>query len=171
MLSKKMNGLLNQQMNNEFFAGYTYLGIVAYFDQEELFGFSKFFRTQAEEELTHAMKIFDYVSKAGGRTTLESIKAPKATFNSPEETFEVGLANEKKVTKDINAIMDAAMAESDHATRVLLNWFVTEQLEEEMLFSSFLKRLRMVKGDAKGILLLDEQFERRIVTAEKDAAD
>jgi ferritin len=168
MLSKKMNGLLNQQMNNEFFAGYTYLGIVAYFDQEELFGFSKFFRTQAQEELTHAMKIFDYISKAGGRPILESIKAPNKAFSSPEETFEIGLANEKKVTRDINAIMDAAMAESDHATRVILNWFVAEQLEEEMLFSSFLKRMRMVKGDAKGILLLDEQFSRRDATPEKD---
>jgi len=168
MLSKKMNRLLNQQMNNEFFAAYTYLAIVAYFDREELFGFSSFFRIQAEEELTHAMKIFDYISKAGGEAVLNSISAPKASYKSPEEAFVVGLENEKRVTKDINKLMDEAMAESDHATRVLLNWFVTEQLEEETLFSTCLKRVRMVKGDGKGILLLDEQFTRRgSVTADK----
>jgi ferritin len=161
MLSKKMNRLLNQQMNNEFFAGYTYLAIVAYFDREELFGFSSFFRVQAEEELTHAMKIFDYISKAGGEAALDSIQAPKASYKSPEEAFVIGLENEKRVTKDINKLMDEAMAESDHATRVLLNWFVTEQLEEETLFSTYRKRVQMVKGDGKGILLLDEQLSRR----------
>jgi ferritin len=161
MLSAKMNKMLNQQMNNELFASYSYLAIVAYFDSEELFGFSKFFRMQAQEELTHAMKIFDYIAKAGGKPVLETVKAPKAEFRTAEETFEVGLNNERKVTQDINKIMDAAMSESDHATRVLLNWFVTEQLEEEMLFSTCLKRVRMVKGDGKGLLLLDEQFSRR----------
>ncbi len=161
MLSSKMNKLLNQQMKVELFSAYSYLATAAYFDGEEWFGFSKFFRVQASEELMHAMKIFDYISKAGGRPALAEVDAPKSDFASPEEAFEHGLKNERKVTSEINKIMDAAMAESDHATRVLLNWFVTEQLEEETLFSSSLKQVKMVSGDGRGLLLLDREFAQR----------
>jgi ferritin len=161
MLSKKMNDLLNHQVGVEFFSSYSYLAMAGYFDNEELFGFANFFRVQAKEEITHAMKVFDYIGKAGGRVELGRVDAPKNSYKNPSEAFTIALAHEKKVTQEINHIMDVAMGESDHATRVLLNWFVTEQLEEETLFSTCLKRVKMVGEDGKGLLILDQEFAKR----------
>ena len=161
MLSAKITKVLNQQIKLEISSSYSYLAMAGYFDNEDLYGFAHFFRLQAKEELEHAMKIYDYMTKRAALPTLEPIDAPKGKFANPAEAFELGLTHERKVTVEINKVMDLAMAESDHATRVLLNWFVTEQLEEESLFESSLRRVKMVLDDPRGLLQLDREFAGR----------
>src|SRR5205809_823573 len=111
MLSKKINSALNEQMNKEFFSAYSYLASMAYFEAEELLGFAKFFSFQAQEELQHAMKIFEFVHKAGGQPFMGSVAAPKADFSSPLEAFEYGLKNERKLSGDISALFELAADE------------------------------------------------------------
>jgi len=160
MLSAKMNKALNQQIRLELFSGYSYLAMAAYFDHEELFGFAKWFRVQAKEELGHAMKFFDYVSDAGGKVELLAVDAPRLEFKSAEEVFKQGLEHEQRVTAEINKLMDAAHAEKDHATASMLLWFVNEQVEEEANFSAAITRIKTA-GCQSGLLFLDHHFGKR----------
>lgn len=160
MASKKMLDALNSHMKEEFYSGYFYLSMASYFAAENLPGFGKWFKLQAKEELEHALKFFEYISEVGGCATLQAIAAPPASFKSPKEVFELGLAHEKKVSAAIWKLMEQAKKEGDFATEVFLQWFVKEQVEEE---ANFTQALSMVTkgGDGRGILMLDHQFGKR----------
>lgn len=160
MLSATLNAALNAQMNKEFFAGYQYLSATAFFEDEELGGFANFFRIQAAEELQHAMKIFEYIHRAGGSAQLAAVAAPKRNFKTPIEVFRFGLKNETDLAGEIDDLLALAMAEKHAPTQVFLQWFINEQVEEEALFTRAIKRLERV-ADSNGILLLDEEFARR----------
>ena len=164
MLSQKVQDALNEQMKNEFFSGYLYLAMAAYCEAEDLPGFGSFFRVQAMEELTHADKIYRYICEAGGRARMAAVPEPKNDYASLTEVFQYGLEHERKVTGMINRLTDLAMAESDHATRIFLQWFVTEQVEEEANFSAWLAKVRRVEGDGRGLLMLDQEAGQRVFT-------
>ena len=161
MLSPKIAKLINQQIKLELFSSYSYLAISGYFENEDFFGFAHFFRLQAQEEAGHAMKFYEYMIKRSTLPILESVDAPKLKFKDVTEAFALGLDHERKVSTEINKLMDQSITESDHGTRVMLNWFVTEQLEEESLFESSLKRIKMVQSDPRGLLQLDREFGAR----------
>ncbi len=164
MLSQKLQDALNEQMRNEFFSAYLYKAMAAYCDSQDLPGFANFFDIQALEELTHGDKFFKFICEAGGRATLKAIEEPKGEFASPADVFEFGLEHERKVTAMINKLTDLAIAESNHATRIFLQWFVSEQVEEEANFAAWLAKVRRVEGDGRGLLMLDQELAQRSFT-------
>jgi ferritin len=161
MISKTMEQALNKQVNRELFSEYLYLSMSAYFETISLKGFAKWMRVQAREEQTHAMKIYDYIITRGGKVTLAAIEAPKNKWESAGKVFEESYAHEQKVTGMIDALVDLAIKEKDHATFEMLQWFVKEQVEEEMNASDILNQIAIV-GDRPGHLFaLDHQLGKR----------
>lgn len=161
MLSRKLQDALNEQMKNEFFSAYLYMAMAGYFQAEDLPGIASWMRVQALEEMTHGERFFHFLCDAGGRTDLRPIEGPKNDFSSPLEAFEFGLEHEKFVTSRIGQLMDLAREERNHAAEVMLNWFVTEQVEEESSFSLVIRKLKRVEGDGRGLLMVDQELGQR----------
>ena len=161
MLSKKLSAALNEQMNNELYSAYFYLGARSYFEEQELPGFANFFQIQSAEELTHAMKVFDYLHRVGAKANLQAIAAPKLTYQSVLEAFEDALANERKLAKEIGALLDLAATEKHAPPQIFMQWFVTEQVEEESLFVRCISRIKRAGQDGQGLLILDQEMGRR----------
>ncbi|MCK6470195.1 MAG: ferritin [Planctomycetes bacterium] len=168
MLSKKLNDALNKHMNLEFHSAYSYLAAVAHFETEELPGFANFYSIQAKEELTHAMKFFNFIQDAGGQAKLADVAAPRQSYKSPLDVFEASLKQEQNVSSEINKLLDLAIAEKHAGTRVFLQWFVTEQLEEEALFNRCIRRIKIAGKDGQGLLLIDQELGKR--TGDGEAA-
>lgn len=164
MISEKLENMLNDQLNRELFAGYLYLSISAYFESINLPGFANWFKVQAQEERDHAMIIFNYINRVGGRVRLMPIEGPKVEFASIKETLEASLEHERFVTGSINNIMDASIQEKDYKTESFLKWFIDEQVEEEDNAENNLRRYELVENDGKGILMLDSEFAARVYT-------
>jgi ferritin len=156
-----MEKALNGQVNAELYSSYLYLSMNAYFKSVNLDGFANWMYAQAQEELMHAMKLYDFINQRGGRTLLAAIEAPPAQWDSSLAVFEDTLKHEKKVTGLINGLVDIAMEERDHATQIFLQWFVTEQIEEEESVGNVLEQLKLL-GDAKqGIFMMDRELATR----------
>jgi len=164
MISKKMEQKLNEQIQKEFFSAYLYLSMEAYFASKNLNGFANFFRVQDQEERDHAMMFFNYISHVGGTVKLEKIDAPKSDFSSIDEVMEMVLEHERFVTASIYSIVDLALEEKDHKTNAFLQWFVTEQAEEEATAESNLNKVKLVGNDGRGILMIDSELAQRIYT-------
>lgn len=162
MLSDTLQDAINEQMKNEFFSAYLYMAMAGYFQAEDLPGFATWMRVQALEEMTHGEKFFTFLCDAGGRTDLRAIDAPKNDFASPLDVFEYGLKHEQFVTERIWKLMDLAKSEGHHAAQIMLNWFVTEQVEEESNFNLIIRKLKRVEGDGRGLLLLDQELGQRV---------
>ncbi len=169
MLSDKLNQRLNEQMNKELFSAYSYLAASAYFEGEELTGFANFFKIQAQEELQHTMKFYDFINQVGGKIALDSISAPKSDFQGVLDVFESGLAQERELAAAINNLLDLAIEENHAPTRIFLQWFVTEQVEEESLFHHCIKRVKLGGQDGQGVLLLDQEFAKRSLAPADEA--
>jgi ferritin len=129
-----------------------------------LSGFATFFRVQAQEEGDHAMKIFSYIIQVGGRVALGQIDAPQEDFVSPEEVFRLAYGHEQYVTKSIYELVDIAVEEKDHKTTAFLQWFVTEQAEEEASMDSVLRKLKLIGNDGRGLLMIDAELAQRVYT-------
>lgn len=162
MLSQRLNESLCDQIAKEFYSGYLYMQMAAWFEDTQLEGFGHWMRTQAQEESCHAMIQFNYVLEAGGKVTLGAVAAPPNDFQSPLDIFERTLAHEIEVTKSINAIMDIAIEEHDHATRSFLDWFVDEQVEEEDAANKILGKLKLIKADSNGLFMMDKELAGRV---------
>jgi ferritin len=161
MLSKAMQEAINEQIKNELYSGYLYLSMAAYFESQTLPGFARWMRVQDTEERMHAMKFFDYVLDRGGMVTLKPIAGPPTEFEGPLQVFELVLDHEKKVTAMIHKLYDLALKEKDYATQVLLQWFITEQVEEEKNATQVIEKLRMVDAKCHGGLMLDHEMGKR----------
>lgn len=162
MISEKLLEKLNSQIQKEFFSAYLYLSVEAYFLSLGLDGFANWFHVQAQEERDHAMLIYNYVNKVGGRINLRQIEAPQTEFASIEEALKLTLEHEQFVTRSIYDIVDVALTERDHKTNAFLQWFVNEQVEEEDNADKNIKKYELVKGDGKGIMLLDRELAARV---------
>lgn len=161
MLSANIEKSLNDQLNAEMYSSYLYLSMNAYFKSVHLDGFANWMYAQAQEELMHAMKFYDFINQRGGRVVLSAIDAPPTAWDSPLAVFEETLKHEKKVTGLINALVETALSENDHATNIFLQWFVSEQVEEEDSVGSVLEQLKLL-GDAKGgLFMLDRELAKR----------
>ncbi len=170
MISKEMQDALNGQINAEGYSSYLYLAMSAYLHSINLRGFAHWMRVQTQEELGHSIKIYDYVNGRGGRPVLKQIEAPPSDWKSPLEVFEAAYGHECMITGLINTLVDKAISEGDHATNVFLQWFVTEQVEEEATADDVVQKLRMV-GDSPGeLLILDRELAGRQVGAAADPA-
>ncbi|MCM8830865.1 MAG: ferritin [Candidatus Omnitrophica bacterium] len=160
-IQDKMTKALNKQINAEFYSSYLYLAMAAYFKKNNLSGFSHWMRMQANEEQTHAMKLFDYVLERQGEVRLEDIKAVDATWKTPLEVFEVVYKHELKVTNLINDLFKLARQENDIATESMLKWFIDEQVEEEANAKGILDKLRLIKDSINGLFMLDHELGER----------
>jgi ferritin len=161
MISKTMEDALNKQVNREYYSAYLYLAMSAYFESANMKGFAKWMRIQAKEEQVHGDKFFDYLIARGGKVTLGAIEAPKAKWASAGKVFEEVYAHEQKVTGMINALVELAIKEKDHASFEMLQWFVKEQVEEEEHASEILAQIKTV-GDVPGHLFcLDQLLAKR----------
>ena len=165
MFSEKLLDAMNEQMKNEFLSGYLYFAMAGYFESEDLPGIASWMRVQALEELTHGEKFFNFICEAGGRTELRGIDTPKNDYQSPLACFKYSLEHEKFVTSRINQLMDLAKEESNHAAQIFLQWFVTEQVEEEASFSLIVKKLERIADDGRGMLMLDNELAARVFVA------
>ena len=162
MINKKIEKMLVDQVNFEIYSAYIYLGMAAYCDDKDLPGFANWLKIQWEEEIFHAMKMYNYVIERGGKITLNAIPAPPKTWKSVVAVFEHALKHEQLVTGRINNMMTSAIKENDHATRSFLNWYVDEQVEEEANVDGIIKRLKMVKDSGHGLFMFDKELAARI---------
>ena len=168
MLSEKMQAALNDQINAELSAYYTYLSMAAYFEAENLSGFAAWMHNHASEEQTHAMKIFDFVNERGGRVQLQAISGPETDWDNTLTVFEDALKHEQHVTKLINDLVDLSISESDHATNSFLQWFVDEQVEEEDVVDAVIQDLKRIGDFGPGIFLLDRELASQISSGETE---
>ncbi len=164
MISNKMEEALNGQVNAEMYSAYLYLSMESYFRSLNLSGFANWMRVQVQEELMHAIKIYDFVNECGGRVTLKAIEGPPTKWESPLAVFEAVYAHEQKVTGLINELVDLAIKEKDHATNTFLQWFVNEQVEEEDSADQVVQKLKMIKNDPGGLFLVDRELGQRVFT-------
>jgi len=161
MLSKKMNKVLNNQINAEIFSSYLYLSMSGWFESKGLSGFANWMRMQAKEETFHAEKFFDYINERSGRVILGSIDKPESDWKSPLVVFEEALGHEELISGMINELVDCALKEKDHATNNFLQWFVAEQVEEEASVGAVIDRLKLIDNDSAGLFALDLELAKR----------
>jgi ferritin len=171
MIAKKMQEALNKQLNAELYSSYLYLSMSAYFQSVNLGGFANWMRVQGQEELAHALKFYDYVNERGGRVTLHAVEAPPFEWDSPLAAFEAVYRHEQKVTGLINELVDLALEVKDHATNNFLQWFVSEQVEEEASADEVVQKLKLVGDDASGLFMIDRELGQRVFTASATAAE
>lgn len=164
MISKNMEKALNEQINAEIYSAYLYLSMESYFRSLDLSGFANWMRVQVQEEMMHAMKIYDYVDARGGRITLKSIAAPQTEWKSPAAVFEATYKHEQKVTGLINNLVSLAIKEKDHATNTFLQWFVNEQVEEESSADKIIQQMKMMGNAPGGMFMLDRELGQRVFT-------
>ncbi len=160
MLSEKIESALNQQVNAELYSSYLYLSMASFLGSLNLEGFVNWMKIQAMEEMYHVMKIYNFIEERGGRPVMESIDKPPGTWDSVDALFEAVLAHEQKVTGLINNLVNLAIQEKDHATNNFLQWFVSEQVEEEDSVNRVLQKLKLV-DDKGGLFMLDREVAAR----------
>ncbi len=158
MISKKMQDAINAQINAEFYSSYFYLAMSAYCESENYKGFAEWFRLQAEEEKMHGFKLYDYLQERGGRVILKGIDEPPSDFKSIQDTFEKTLEHERKVTGLINNLNKLAIEEDDYATQAHLQWFISEQVEEEATAEEILSQIKMVEGKPGNLFYIDRHI-------------
>jgi len=159
---QKMEKALNDQINAELYSAYLYLSMVAYFESINLKGFANWMRIQIQEELVHVMKFFDFVNNRRGRVTLNAIEKPGKEWKSPLDAFQAAFKHEQYITGRINNLTALALAEKDTATYNFLQWFVTEQVEEEASTDQVVQKLKLIKGNGTGLFMLDQELATRV---------
>ncbi|RLI72176.1 ferritin [Archaeoglobales archaeon] len=152
---------LNKQINAELYSAYLYLSMSAYFESINLKGFANWMMVQAKEEVTHAMRIYDYVVERGGRVKLTAIEQPPTEWKSPLDAFEAAYNHEVKVTQMINELVDLALKEKDHATYNMLQWFINEQIEEEASADEIVQKLKLVGNERSALFMVDRELAQR----------
>jgi ferritin len=160
-LSEKMADALNGQINLELSSAYGYLAMSTYCSEANLPGATKWLRLQWEEELAHATRLIDYMAERGSHVALRSIPQPSEQFSSLLDVFEGVLKHEQEVTQSIHRIYDLAAQEKDYATQTLLQWYVTEQIEEENEPAEIISWLKVAGDSGAGLLMVDRRLGER----------
>lgn len=160
-MKQPVQDAINDQIRNEFYAAYLYLAMAAHFESKSLEGFARWMRLQAQEEVGHAMRLYDFMIDRGARVVLHQIDEPAVDFGEPVEAFRSALEHEQKVTQSINELYKLAAEHDDYAAQVELQWFVTEQVEEEDTTGKAVEQLEMAADSSAAILMLDREFGAR----------
>ena len=161
MLSPTMVAALNEQIKHELYSSYLYLSMAAYCETQNLKGFAHWMKLQAEEERGHAMKFYDYLLGNAQRVALEALERPPLDFGSPRAIFQAVLEHERMITGRIHKLYDLAMQERDYRTQIMLQWFVSEQIEEEANAMDILARIEMVDERPSAVLWIDKELKKR----------
>ncbi len=161
MTAFKMEAALNNHIQEEIYSSYLYLSMAAYAHEQGLNGFAHWMKLQSQEEWGHAMKMFEFVIQRGGRVQLKDIKKPPYDFESIPLMMKATFAHEQKITALLNKLYDDAGKQKDTGTQVMLQWFVSEQIEEEAQISEILQKLKFVADKSSGLLYLDKEMKKR----------
>ncbi len=165
MINEKIEDALNQQLNAEYASAYLYLSMSAHFQSANLPGMAHWMHLQFGEEQEHAKKIFHFILERGGKVTLTEIMGPKSQWGSPLEVFEDSYKHECGISKQIDDLVDLATRENDHPAIAFLQWFVSEQVEEEANVLLAVERLKMAGDNSVALLMLDEQLGSRTMVS------
>ena len=160
-MDKTIQAALNEQINAELHSAYIYLAMSAHFAEQNFDGFAHWMKHQADEEMEHAMKLFDYVLERGGHVELTAIAGPSKKLDTPLQVFELALGHERKISGMIRDLFELARKKGDYATELHLGWFITEQVEEEDNAGKAVEKLRMAGDSTAALLMLDRQFGKR----------
>ncbi len=160
-IPQNVQAALNDQVRNEFHSAYLYLAMSAHFEAQALGGFASWMRVQAREEMGHGLKLFDYLADRGGAIQLQGIEAPPPAFESALAVFRQAYAHEQKITAAIHALYALAAQEKDYATQLALEWFITEQVEEEKTASDIVAKLELLGDNKVALLRLDHELGKR----------
>ena len=161
MPGKKIERALNQQIQSEFYSAYLYLSMSAYCQEIHLEGFAHWLQVQSKEEISHAMRLYNYLNDRGGRVILQAIDRPPESFKSPRRMFEQILKHEQGVTKEVHKLYKLAQDEKDYATEVELQWFINEQVEEEKTAGDVLQKITLVGDQPATLLMMDHHLASR----------
>ncbi|MFH1942414.1 MAG: ferritin [bacterium] len=164
MLGKKMTDALNEQINREMYSAYLYLAMSAYSDFKGLKGFANWFYVQHQEETEHAMRVNYYLQNQGAQVKLKALEQPPTDFGTPVDMFQATLKHEQFITKSINDLADLAVQEKDHATQIFLQWFVSEQIEEESNDNEIIGKLKLAGENGNGLFMIDKDLGTRVFT-------
>jgi ferritin len=156
-----MQDAINEQINKELYSAYLYLSMAAYFEDKGLPGFAHWMRVQESEEQEHVMKFYDFMVERGGRVMLKAIAAPNTEWGSTLEVAEEVAAHEAKVTASIYALYETALREKDYPAQIMLQWFITEQVEEERNAAEIVANLKLIEARDTAILMLDHRLGKR----------
>jgi ferritin len=171
MLPQVVQDALNEQINMEFRSSYIYLAMSAYCKHVNFHGFSRWLEVQSQEEYIHAMKLYNFLTARGCRADLREIPKPKSDYASILNVFQVALDHEKAVSARIDALYELAFREKAFAALVELQWFITEQVEEEQTFRDVVSKLELTKDDPTALIDLDAALGGRTAAAEADTAE
>jgi ferritin len=161
MLSKAIQDAINEQIKNELYSAHQYLSMAAYCESVNLPGFAHWMLAQAQEEREHAMKFYNFLLNRKGRVILQAIEQPVVEFGSPLEVFEQALEQEQQVTAQINELYGLTTSENDYASLAFLQWFLTEQVEEEKNVGDVLETLNMIGDEGEALFLFDRELGKR----------
>jgi ferritin len=164
-MDKKIEAAFNDQVNAELYSSYLYLSMANYFAAENLDGMAQWMRIQTDEERAHGMKFLDFINQRSGRVVLQQIDAPKIEWSSPLEAFQDAYEHECLISSKVNALVDLAVQEGDHAANTFLQWFVSEQVEEEANAQGIVDKLKMVGDNMMGLMMVDQQLGQRTAAA------
>jgi ferritin len=161
MIAKKLQDAMNAQLQAEVYSAYLYLSMSAYCEFINMKGFAHWLRMQSREEQEHAMKFFSHLIDRGGKVILGAIEQPPAEFKSPRALFEQVLDHEKMITERIYRLYEAALNEKDYAGQTFLQWFISEQVEEEARATEYVEKLKMIGESSNAIFMLDKELGKR----------
>jgi ferritin len=168
MLSEKIEAAFNEQINREMYSAYLYMSMSADATVKGLKGFANWFMVQYHEEMLHAMKFYEYVLRQGGQVKLKAIAEPPTSFSSAMDMFQQTIKHEQYITQCINDLSNIAVEEKDHASQVFLQWYVSEQVEEEENDNDVIAQLKLIGNDTAGLFMLDKDMSARMLTVPSD---
>lgn len=171
MLSQIIQNAINEQINNEFYSSYTYLAMAAYCEHQQFTGCARWLRLQSKEEYGHGMRLYDFLIARQGEVQLKSIDVPPEKFKSIASVFEMALKNEQEFSKKIDALYELAFQEKAFSALVELEWFITEQVEEEKSASEIVHKFHLIKDDPAALLDLDRELGARSAIDSPSARD
>jgi len=170
-MNQRVVEAINQQVNSELGASYSYLAMSAWCERQKFTGAARWLRLQSQEEYMHAMKLLDFLLARDCDVDLRAIEVPHASFSSLLDVFERGLQQEQEVSRQIDTLYETAFKEKAFAAVAELQWFLTEQVEEEKTGREIVAKLRMIGSDAASLLEMDRELgSRRGIEVPRPAA-
>ncbi len=161
MMSEKLKNAINEQINAEIYSAYLYFSMASWFEAENYLGMASWMKLQAQEEMVHAMKLYDFVNDRRHKVDLLPVEGPKTSWSSPLEAFKDAFEHEKYVTSRFNHLMGLAREEKDYACEAFFQWFITEQIEEEAAADAIVAKLELMKDAKNALYLLDKELGGR----------
>lgn len=170
-MNKRIEDALNDQIQKESSSSQFYLAMASWAENNGLNGTSRFMYQHSDEERFHMLKLIKFVNERGGQAVIPAVEQPPKTYDSLEHIFELLLEHELAVTASINNVVDICLQEKDYSTHNFMQWYVSEQLEEEALARGILDKLRLIGGDKGGLYLFDRDLEKSVPQTTTDTAD